>query len=160
MRKIGFLWIIIWLAQSCQSDEVFNKYQTLEKAQWSQDQVLDFEISMQDSITAYNIFINLRNTKDYGFSNLFLITQMTFPNQTQVVDTLEYEMTDASGHFLGSGFSDLKENKLFYKENIRFHQKGNYILEVKHAMRKRNEINMINPLLGVSDVGISIEKVK
>ena len=115
---------------------------------------------MQDSLTPHNIFINLRNNKDYGYSNLFLITQMTFPNQAKIIDTLEYEMTDSNGRFLGNGFSDLKENKLFYKENIYFNQSGEYILEIQQAMRKRNQITAINPLKGISDIGISVEKVK
>ena len=160
MRKIGVLLMILWLIGSCQSDVIYNEYQSISKAEWAQDHVIAFEISMQDSLSPYNIFINLRNTKTYGFSNLFLITQMTFPNQTIVVDTLEYEMTDVNGRFLGSGFSDIKENKLFYKENIRFHQKGKYFLQIQQAMRKRNEVPGINPLHGISDVGISIEKVK
>ncbi len=160
MRKTGVLLVVLWLIQSCQSDMVFNEYQKITKAEWAQNHIVEFEIAMQDSIIPYNIFINLRNTKDYEFSNLFLITQMTFPNQTIVVDTLEYEMTDVNGRFLGSGFSDIKENKLFYKENIRFHQKGKYFLQIQQAMRKRNEVSGINPLHGISDIGISIEKVK
>jgi len=160
MRKIGFLWSIIWLLYSCQSDVVYTKYQTIDKAEWTPNQVVIFEIEMQDSLQAYDVFINLRNNKEYGFSNLFLITQMTFPNQTSVVDTLEYEMTDANGRFLGTGFSDTKENKLFYKENVRFHQSGMYLFQVKHAMRKRNEVSGLDPLKGITDVGISIEKIK
>lgn len=160
MRKIGILSVVLWLIASCESDVVYNKYQPITNAEWAQDHIVSFEITMQDSITPYNLFINLRNTKDYGFSNLFMITKMTFPDQTRVVDTLEYEMTDANGRFLGSGFSDIKENKLFYKENIRFHQKGKYFLQIAQAMRKRNEVPGIDPLQGISDVGVSIEKVK
>ena len=160
MRKIGFLWSIIWLLYSCQSDVVYTKYQTIDKAEWTPNQVVIFEIEMQDSLQVYDVFINLRNNKEYGFSNLFLITQMTFPNLTSVVDTLEYEMTDANGRFLGSGFSDTKENKLFYKENVRFHQAGTYLFQVKQAMRKRNEVAGLDPLKGITDVGISIEKIK
>jgi hypothetical protein len=29
-------------------------------------------------------------------------------------------MTDPDGALLGDGFSDIKESKLFYKENVRF----------------------------------------
>ena len=85
---------------------------------------------------------------------------MTFPDLTKVVDTLEYEMADATGRFLGSGFSDRKENKLFYKENVRFKESGIYLFQIRQAMRKRNEVAGISPLQGISDVGISVEKVK
>jgi len=160
IRKIGFFLVLLGLGQSCQSDVAYNKYQNIEQAEWAQDNIVAFELALQDSIQAYNVFINIRNTKDYGFSNLFLITQMTFPDQTRLIDTLEYEMADVNGRFLGSGFSDIKENKLFYKENVRFQQDGIYLLQVKQAMRNRNEIPGIDPLKGVSDVGISVEIVK
>ncbi len=160
IRNLSFLWIVILLIQACQSDMIYNKYVSIEKNEWGKELVLEFEIPVQDTVNSYNLFINLRNTKDYGFSNLFLITQMTFPDQSKVIDTLEYEMTDAAGHFLGSGFSDIKENKLFYKNNVRFQEPGNYLFQVKQAMRNRNKIEGINPLLGVSDVGISMEKIE
>jgi len=160
MNRIGFFSLIIVLVQACQSDIVYNTYQPLENANWEQNNHLRFELEMKDSINTYDLFINVRNSKDYAFSNLFLITQMTFPDNTKVVDTLEYEMTDKEGHFLGSGFSDIKENKLFYKEKVRFKNTGVYLFQVRQAMRKRNKVAGISSLQGITDVGISVEKVK
>lgn len=158
--KIGFLIFFIGVLHSCKQEVVFNQYESLDKAQWPNGQVVAIEIPIKDTVSFYNLYINLRNTKDYAYSNLYLIARMSFPDNKQVTDTLEYEMTDSKGNFLGSGFSDLKENKLFYKEKIRFAKPGNYLFEVKQAMRKRNEIEAIDPLLGVSDVGISVEIAK
>lgn len=148
------------ITTSCQKDVVFSQYQNIKGAEWYQNDVLAFEIPMQDTLSHYNLYINLRNTKEYPYSNLFLITRMSFPDRKQVTDTLEYEMTDTKGNFLGEGFSDIKENKLFYKENIHFNKTGTYLFEIKQAMRNRNQIQPIDPLKGVSDVGISIQKVK
>ena len=159
MTRISLIFGLL-LFTACQNNVVFNQYQPVENAKWQNGQVIAIEIPMQDTLSNYNLFINLRNNKDYAYSNLFLITRMTFPDNKQVTDTLEYEMTDAKGNFLGTGFSDLKENKLFYKENIRFNKSGNYLFEVKQAMRKRNEIEGIDPLVGITDVGISVEKAR
>ncbi len=152
---IGILFSLIY---ACQTDIVYSEYQSLSNNEWPQENELTFELEMHDTIATYNLFINLRNTKDYAYSNLYLITLMTFPDQAQVLDTLEYEMTDAEGHFLGSGFSDIKENKLFYKEKVRFQQSGSYHFQVKQAMRKRSEVVGISSLKGVKDVGLSVEK--
>lgn len=160
ISKISFFLVLIITTISCKQKVVFNQFEPIEKGKWANGQVVAIDIPMQDTIAHYNLFINLRNNNDYAYSNLFLIARMTFPDNKQVTDTLEYEMTDAKGNFLGSGFSDIKENKLFYKEKIRFSKAGKYLFEVKHAMRKRNEIIGIDPLEGITDVGISIEKVK
>ena len=69
-------------------------------------------------------------------------------------------MTDASGKWLGSGFSDIKENKLFYKENVVFNKKGNYNFTIQHATRGINDVKGVKPLQGITDVGLSIENIE
>ncbi len=159
-HKYSFILFLLLVMAACQEDVVFNTYKSVDKTGWGNGEVVAIDIPVQDSLSYYNLFINLRNNKDYPYSNLFLITRMTFPDRTKVTDTLEYEMTDVKGYFLGSGFSDLKENKLFYKSHIRFPQTGTYLFEVKHAMRQRNSTEGVDPLKGVTDVGISMEKSK
>jgi len=161
MHKFGFIFVVFVLLQACDSSPIiFSENKNITKASWSQDDVVHIVIPIKDTIRFHNLYINLRSNKDYPYSNLFLIAQMSFPDNTVVVDTLEYEMTDATGRFLGSGFSDLKENKLFYKENVRFRQQGEYHFEVRQAMRKRNNVVGISQLKGVSDVGISVEVIE
>jgi gliding motility-associated lipoprotein GldH len=91
---------------------------------------------------------------------LFLIVGIDFPNNYQIIDTLEYEMTTPEGRFLGTGISDVLENKLEYKTNVNFPVSGNYTIHVQHAMRKSQEIEGLAYLNGVTDVGITIEKIE
>ena len=160
MSRLIYIAILIFMFQACQSDVVYTKYQTIDNQAWSQKNSLLYDIPIKDSLDQYNLFINIRNNNEYAYSNILLITKMTFPDKTKVVDTLEYEMTDNEGQFLGSGFSDIKENKLFYKQNVRFKNTGTYLFEIRQAMRKRNNVKGIDPLQGIKDVGISVEKVK
>ena len=102
----------------------------------------------------------MRNNKTYEYSNLFLIVGIDFPNNYQIIDTLEYEMTTPEGRFLGTGISDVLENKLEYKTNVNFPVSGNYTIHVQHAMRKSQEIEGLTYLNGVTDVGIKIEKIE
>ncbi len=106
------------------------------------------------------MFINIRSNKDYEFSSLFLITEIKFPQGLHVIDTLEYEMTNAQGEWLGTGFTDIKENKLFYKEKVVFNEKGEYSFSIQQATRSINDIEGSTPLNGITDVGLSIETVK
>jgi gliding motility-associated lipoprotein GldH len=139
---------------------VYDQYKSIENYQWSSEKSIEFIVSSQDTISVNNVFINIRNNKDYEFSSLFLIAKIEFPSGFQVVDTLEYEMTDAKGNWLGSGFTDLKENKLFYKEHVVFSEKGDFKFNIQHATRSINDIEGKNPLQGITDVGLRIEKDK
>jgi gliding motility-associated lipoprotein GldH len=139
---------------------VFDDYKSIENHKWSSEKNISFIVFNADTISIRNVFINIRNNKNYEFSSLFLIAKMEFPSGYKVVDTLEYEMTDAFGNWLGSGFTDIKENKLFYKENVIFSEKGDYQFSVQHATRSINDVESIIPLQGITDVGLRIEKVK
>ncbi len=141
---------------SCDDKQVFDAYQTVSET-WEMDEKISFNLPELDSLQTYNLFINIRNNNSYKFSNLFLISEMKFPNGKVVTDTLEYQMAAPGGEWLGTGFSDLKENKLWYKENIRFIEKGSYTITLQHAMRKNGETNGIRVLEGITDIGFRIE---
>ena len=66
------------------------------------------------------MFVNVRNDNSFPYSNLFLITEFEYPNGETFIDTLEYEMALPNGQWLGKGYGSIKENKLWYKENIVF----------------------------------------
>jgi gliding motility-associated lipoprotein GldH len=151
---------VIFLLFSCNSNAVFDQYITIENQQWHSEKEIEFIVNNLDTISVNNVFINIRNNKNYEFSSLFLIAKLELPNGYKVIDTLEYEMTDASGNWLGSGFTDLKENKLFYKENVVFSEMGTYKFNIQNATRGINDIQGKNPLKGITDVGLSIEKIK
>lgn len=145
---------------SCNSNMIYDQYRSIENYQWYSENGIEFIVSNRDTISKNNVFINIRNTKNYEFSTLFLIAKIEFPSGFQVVDTLEYEMTDAKGNWLGTGFTDLKENKLFYKEQVVFTEKGDFKFNIQHATRSINDIEGKKPLLGVTDVGLRIEKIE
>lgn len=158
MRNLIAVLVFLLLLVSCNSNEVYNKFQSIEKNQWSSENKIEFLINNIDTISSKNVFINIRNNKQYPFSSIHLIGSIEFPSGIKVIDTLEYEMTDALGNWLGTGFTELKENKLYYKESVVFNEKGNYNFTIKHVTRGINDIEGRNPLLGITDVGLSIEK--
>jgi len=119
---------------------------------------VDFEFSELDSVQGHNMFINIRSDNTYPFSNLFLITELEFPDGQTQKDTLEYKMAEPTGEWLGKGLGSIKENKLWYKENIVFPDSGVYKLSVAHAMRKNGEVEGLHILEGITDVGLEIEK--
>ncbi len=158
MSKYFVFLLLISILFSCKQNTVFTKYKSLDNTKWHKDSIVTFTYNAKDTISKNNIYINLRNNKDYEFSNLFLIVGIEFPNQYNIKDTLEYEMTNEKGVFLGTGFTDIKENKLEYKTNIRFPQQGKYVFTIEQVMRKLGNVQGEEYLNGITDVGIEIEK--
>ncbi|WP_452598127.1 gliding motility lipoprotein GldH [Pontimicrobium sp. MEBiC01747] len=141
---------------SCDSNSIFDEYKTVPNV-WNKNDVVSFNIQVPDTTSAHNLFVNVRNTKDYKYSNLFLIVEMDFPHGKIIKDTLEYKMADPNGKLLGTGISSVKENKLWYKEGVVFNESGEYTVKIQHAMRKNGEVNGIEDLEGVTDIGFRIE---
>lgn len=144
---------------SCDDQQVFDEYQTVSNS-WEVDEKIQFTVPKLDSTQVYNLFFNVRNNNEYRFSNLFIISEMNFPNGKTITDTLEYQMCAPDGTWLGAGFSDLKENKLWYKDNVKFTEQGDYTVSIHHAMRKNGEVNGVSSLEGITDIGFRIENVK
>ncbi|MEW7279627.1 gliding motility lipoprotein GldH [Aquimarina sp. 2201CG1-2-11] len=158
-RKVFLLVFVVISMISCDDTGVFDQYKTVSNT-WEIDEEIEFSLPNLDSLKAYNLFINVRNTNDYQYSNLFIISEMKFPNGKIVKDTLEYTMAAPDGQWLGTGFSDVKESKLWYKEKVYFKESGEYTISLQHAMRKNGEINGVSSLEGITDVGFRIENVE
>ncbi len=152
---VSLLTITIIAFSSCDRARVFDEYKPVKD--WNKDSIVSFNIASLDTSKVYDLFINIRNTSDYNFSNLFLITEIKFPEGKVISDTLEYEMTKPNGEWLGTGFGDVKESKLWYKENVMFDEPGNYTVTIQQAMRKNGEVDGIKELEGITHVGFRIE---
>jgi len=164
IRKIKSRYILplllLTVLGSCDTNRVFDEYTAIPDGVWSKENTPNFSFAIQDTIDKHHLFINIRNNHNYEFSNLFLITKLSFPDGHKIIDTLEYDMADPTGRFLGTGFTDIKESKLFYKEKITFPIRGEYAINISQAMRKSNDIEGIENLTGITDVGFRIEKIE
>jgi gliding motility-associated lipoprotein GldH len=151
---LGFLFFVIL---SCDKKRVFDHYIAVDNA-WHKDSILKFRVEANDTLSYHQLFVTLRNNKDYPYNNLFLIVSMEDPEQKTTVDTLEYEMAYPDGSLMGKGFSDIKENKLFLKESYRFKKTGKYNVSIQHAVRDNGKVEGKEVLDGIQEVGFRIER--
>jgi len=155
IKNSALLLLVAILLFSCDKKRVFDEYKSVGNA-WHKDSIVTFNLPELDSTKRYNLFVNLRDNNNYQYNNLFLIVSLELPNGFTKVDTLEYQMADPDGTLLGDGFSDIKESKLFYKENVKF--RGKYKVHIKQAVRETGKIPGVTALEGITQVGFRIEK--
>lgn len=153
-----FLFILITIV-SCDKNRVFDEYKSVGNA-WVKDSIVTFDFKQEDTTKLYNLFVNLRANQAYQFNNLYVIVSMERPGGLTKVDTLQYQMTNPDGSLLGEGFSDIKESKLFYKENLRFDTIGDYKVKIQQAVRQTGKIEGIQALEGITEVGFRIETIE
>jgi gliding motility-associated lipoprotein GldH len=154
MRKIIFILAgISLLLLSCDPRRVFDDTKTLPDNLWDRTNKVTFQVPISDTVSPNNMFINVRNSEGYPYSNLQLFVHTKFPDGHLHTDTLECQLADANGKWLGDGLGDLYDNQILFKRNFRFRQSGTYTFELEQAMR-------LEKLPLIMDIGIRIEKAK
>lgn len=160
MRNYFVALLLVLSLNSCQQGLIKSDYKATNNGVWEKDRYIEFTFSELDSLAQYNMFINVRNDDTFPYNNLFLIAELVSPDGSIEKDTLEYQMANPDGSWLGQGLGSLKENKLWYKENIVFSSSGVYTLKVSHAMRKNGAVDGVEQLEGITDVGFEIVEPK
>ncbi len=141
--------ILLWMT-SCGTDYVFEDNQQLPSAGWSYEQKVRFEVPIEDTVSQYNVYLNLRHSNDYAYNNIWVWVYTTFPSGKQLKNRVDLPLAEVSGKWHGTGTGDIKSVQLYLQERARFPEKGIYVFEVEQNMRD-------NPLEEVMDVGLTVE---
>jgi gliding motility-associated lipoprotein GldH len=144
---------ILLLLVGCTGRDVYFNYNPVSSTGWSKDTMYIFKVSITDTASAYNIYVNVRNKGEYPYQNLWLFMKRISPDSIQTKDSIECYLADQRGKWLGSGIGSIMEIPVLYQENVQFHKAGVYKYGIVHGMRD-------SLLIGISDIGMRVEKVK
>lgn len=147
---------LVFLLVSCDSKRVFESYQDVYGSQWHQDSTIVFKPeTITDTISSYNILLNMRHTTEFKYKNMFFFVDIKTPSGKVLRDTAELILQDNKGFWYGDGNGFLRsiEHEIHghYKRNISFPESGNYEFIIQHGMRD-------SVLEDISDIGIRIER--
>ncbi|MBR5777027.1 MAG: gliding motility lipoprotein GldH [Bacteroidales bacterium] len=150
--KYGMFTAIVATMVSCDLSVFYNDNYTIKDKVWAIDDkaVFDVDVDKEDISNSYNFFVDLRNTKDYPYSNAFLFIKTIFPDGGYALDTMECPLTEASGKWLGKVSSNHVDNRFYLRKNTIFPQEGLYRFEITHALRDTN-------VVGIEHIGLRIE---
>ena len=137
---------------SCNNGTIYSENKLIKNEKWSSKDTLKFQFQVEDTLSAYEFLVNIRNTTDYKYSNFFMFIHILFPDKKRRADdTLECVLADGLGKWLGKGHGKIRDNRIVYRKNILFPRKGIYKVLMIHGMREEN-------IMGISDVGFMVKK--
>jgi len=128
-----------------QNTEVINN-------NWAYTNKIKVAVKVTDATVLYNVYLNLRVTADYKYSNLFVLIRQIGPDKKVFGNRYEFKLADKDGEWLGDGSGNIYSYQVPFLTNYRFTAPGTYVFEVEQNMRD-------NPLREVSDVGLRVERV-
>ena len=153
MRKtvvLSLLLALVCLLGSCSDGVVYEKIHTIKGEKWQKDQPVVCEFEVEDSTVFYTIYMDIRNSVDYPYQNLFVFMDSQSPSGQVSRDTLEFILADVYGNWKGKG-SRLKDKQYFFYPKVRFPNCGKYKFTFYQAMRE-------DELLGIANFGMTVQK--
>jgi gliding motility-associated lipoprotein GldH len=139
------------LTFSCDNHAVYDRNISIPKFSWNFQDTLSFHVNIADTFHVHNIYLNIRNSENYQYSNIFLFVSTYAPTGYFLKDTFEIKLADKSGKWLGRGVGNIFSLQVPYKRKIKFPYKGIYLFEIQHGMWNKD-------LKGIADVGLRVEK--
>lgn len=160
MKSIGlsFFILIFFLLTSCSDSDLVNPYEFSNG--WKNGEVVQFDFKGTEIKKNQNLFLILRHNKNYSFSNIFLITEMKFENDSIKRDTLEYRLSEKNGKWLGKKRLSIVEHTLPFKKNLEILKDSTYSITITNSMRLINQVSPIQNLENILDLGLLIESVE
>jgi gliding motility-associated lipoprotein GldH len=156
-KCFAFLMVLatLFITSCSDPDRVMDDNKAIPAQNWSYGNKIHFDVQIDDASIAYNLYINLRVTATYRYSNMFILLSQSGGGMKKA-DLVRYELkklTSPTGEWLGKGSGNLYSYQIPLRTQYRFPGKGRYHFEIEQNMRD-------NPLRSVSDVGLRVEKSK
>lgn len=155
MGRIAKYLVFIFLGgcltiSACQNPPVYNVHTTLENKGWSYNFKPKYFVPIRDTSLYYNVFLNIRHTDKYKYSNLFVIFTLEDVNLQRTESKYEFKLAESDGRWLGTGSGFIYSYKLPILEKVKFDKPGIYLMQLEQNMRDE-------PLLHIEDIGIKVE---
>ena len=151
MKKLLIAITVAFLLVSCGNDKLYDESVVIPDAKWESTNIPYFDVNVDDTLTDYAFYMNIRHLDSYRYSNLFVFMHTEFPNGNVTHDTIECTFAYPDGRWMGRSSGTMRSAKILLNPSLRFPLKGKYHFEIEQAMRE-------NELKGITDIGICFEK--
>jgi gliding motility-associated lipoprotein GldH len=129
---------LAWVLNSCDSNRVYEENFSVENNVWNYEDVKTFAFDITDTLSPLDLYVNIRTTSDYQYSNLYVYLYSAYPNGYSDKDTLEFILAEQDGKWLGESSGTVIENQILISRGGRFPYSGKYTFKIQHAMREKD----------------------
>lgn len=143
--------VLFALLSSCEESRVYDKNISLDKAGWYYGVPETFEVTVNDTTIAYNLYINVRHTDAYPYNNLWVNMTTTFPDSSVQTNKVSVVLSESSGKWTGDCVDGICFNSVLVQNNFLLPQLGKYTISLEQDMR-------MNPLPYILSIGVKLEK--
>lgn len=151
LRSSVILLLSVVLCAACTDRELYNSQTAVSADGWEMHDFKSFVVEIPQN-DCYDIEMFVRHDSEYEYRNLWLFIDHIKPDSTFATDTLNIELADAYGRWLGGGWGSYHQMEfpVAYKMSL---DSGTHQIRIKQAMREYK-------LKGVANVGVKVIRSK
>lgn len=153
MKKIVAVICLVVLFAGCDTLDVFEQSVFFPGNEWKTSNKPSFTFTIEDTVSAYHIFVIFRHGDSYHFNNVWLNISTLAPRDTVKTQLINIPLADNKKGWLGAGMDDVFDHRARITRAPLKLKKGNYTFTLQQNMREE-------PLQFVLNAGIRVEKVK
>ncbi|QBQ39637.1 gliding motility lipoprotein GldH [Sphingobacterium psychroaquaticum] len=153
MRKIVFtaFSFLLLFATACEQQNFYEVNKPILNRSWAYNSMPTFDVKIDDNKAHYDVYIHVRHTGDYNYSNLFFLLHEKGPKVQDTAYRYEVKFAELDGRWMGKNAGSLYSNEVLVKKDFTFPDTGLYHFSVEQNMRE-------NPLKHIADIGIKLIK--
>ncbi|MBE7178321.1 MAG: gliding motility lipoprotein GldH [Mucilaginibacter polytrichastri] len=150
-KHIAYLLLLVFFS-ACRDDKrVVDESRPLNNHTWSYSDKMRFDVKITDASKPYDLYLNLRHTPYYAYSNFFAIIHQISPEKKRYSMRFEFKLAQPDGEWLGQGSGNLYSHQIVFRKNYKFPKAGTYRIDIEQNMRD-------NPLKEITDAGLRVEE--
>lgn len=144
--------MILTLPAAClpESSDV-SVFHPIKNEAWAYPDAVNFTIDHTDSIAEGQLYVAIRHTSDYLYSNLWTEVKRADADSVISIDTVNITLADKYGNWTGEGSGIWKQLEVPVGKPYR-HRSGQMV-SIRHIMR-------VDTLQGIDLIGVKFVKTK
>ena len=153
MKKVFLFIFISAVLTACGTLDVYEKTVAFPDHEWTNTEKPSFTFDIEDTVSAYKIFVILRHEDAYHFNNIWLNISTRAPKDSAKTQLVNIILADNAKGWLGIGMDDVFDHRALITRSPVKLKKGSYTFILQQHMREE-------PLQFILNAGIRVEKVK
>ncbi len=151
--KTLLLLLSLWMIQSsCVKNNRYESAHTFNNENWDKVDTAYFKVNISDTNAYYNMYLTIRRSLNYPYSNIWLRTLTQIPDSPSIINSdLELTLEEKDGKPTGNRFGNNVEHLILIQDNVRM-TKGLYQIWILQNMRD-------DKLKGILNVGLRLERL-
>ncbi len=135
--KLGICLCLILCLFACSEAVFYQQSYDLSPDGWSYEDKQQFSFESIDSLSTYDITLDILHDDAYGYENLYILIKTTFPDGQLVEDMVSIPFLSPTGSWQGKKHQENRLLRVYLQQQVKLQQVGTYSISIEQHSRDK-----------------------